>query len=116
MSFIEVWQYRAADGREPFAEWLDGLRDRQARARIVARVDRMQAGFRGDWKPVWRGVFEVRVDHGPGYRVCCGQDGNALVLLLCGGDKRTQQRDIEAAHGYWQDYQARTRKRAVSRK
>lgn len=48
------------------------------------------------------------LDHGPGYRVYCGQDGNALVLLLCGGDKRKQKRDIEVAHGYWQDYQKRT--------
>ena len=63
----------------------------------------MQAGLRGDWKAVGRGVFELRIDHGPGYRVKCWQDGNAMVLL-CGGDKRSQKRDIEAAHGYWQDY------------
>ncbi len=116
MPFIEVRQYRTSDGREPFGEWLSRLRDGQARARIVARVDRMQSGLRGDWKAVGKGVYELRVDCGPGYRVYCAQDGNTLVLLLCGGDKRTQQRDIEAAHGYWQDYQERTGKRAVSRK
>lgn len=116
MSIIEVRQYQTAAGRNPFAEWLGRLRDRQARARIVARIDRMQAGLRGDWKPVGHGVYELRVDCGPGYRVYCAQDGNTLVLLLCGGDKRTQQRDIEVAHGYWQDFQERTGKRAVSRK
>lgn len=115
MPFFEVRQYRTADGREPFAEWLDRLRDGEARARILARIDRMQAGLRGDWKPVGAGVFELRVGYGPGYRAYCAQDGNALVLLLCGGDKRTQQRDIGAAHGYWQDYQKRTGKRRVSR-
>ena len=115
MSVIEVRRYRTADGREPFAEWLDRLRDGQARARILARIDRMQTGLRGDWQPVGSGVFELRVDHGPGCRVYCGRDGAALVLLLCGGDKRTQQRDIEVAHGSWQDYQARTGKRSVPR-
>jgi putative addiction module killer protein len=99
MSILEVRQYQTADGRSPFGAWLD----------------RLQAGLRGDWKAVGRGVFELHIDEGPGYRVYCGQDGKTLVLLLCGGDKRTQKRDIEVAHGYWQDYQTRTRKRAVSR-
>jgi putative addiction module killer protein/probable addiction module antidote protein len=62
----------------------------------MARIVRMQAGNRGDWKPVGAGVFELRIDHGLGYRVYCGQDGRALVL--CGGDKRTQAQDIEDAH------------------
>ncbi|MCD9005689.1 type II toxin-antitoxin system RelE/ParE family toxin [Luteimonas sp. XNQY3] len=96
------------DGRCPFGDWLSGLRDRQARIRILGRLDRMRAGLRGDWKAVGKGVFELRVDHGPGYRVYCGQDGETLVLLLCGGDKRTQARDIEIAHDYWQDYKARS--------
>lgn len=115
MPFIEIRQYQTADGRTPFTDWLDRLRDGLAQARIAARVERMQAGNRGDWKPVGGGVFELRIDHGPGYRVYCGQDGATLVLLLCGGDKRTQQRDIEVAHGYWQDYQGRTGKRSVPR-
>jgi putative addiction module killer protein len=115
MSILEVQQYQTANGRSPFGAWLDRLCDGQARARIAGRIDRMQVGPRGDWKAVGRGVFELRIDHGPGYRVYCGQDGSPLVLLLCDGDKRTQKRDIEVAHGYWQDYQTRTRKRAVSR-
>ena len=114
MSILEVRQYQTVDGRSPFGAWLDRLCDGQARARIAGRIDRMQAGLRGDWKAVGWGVFELRIAHGPGYRVYCGQDGKTLLLLLCGGDKRTQKRDIEVAHGYWQEYPTRTRKRAVS--
>lgn len=116
MTILEVRAYLRPDGRVPFQEWLDQLRDGRARARIVARIDRLQAGQRGDWRPVGEGVFEMRIDHGPGYRVYCAQDGAVLVLLLCGGDKRTQGRDIEVAHGYWQDYQDRTRERTVPRR
>lgn len=104
---IEVRQYQTADGRIPFAEWFGALRDRQAVQAIAARLDRLRAGNRGDWKPVGAGVLELRMDTGPGYRVYCGQHGATLVLLLCGGDKRTQTKDIEAAHAYWKDYQAR---------
>jgi putative addiction module killer protein len=116
MALIEVLQYRAPDGTLPFDDWLLRLRDGQARARIAARIDRMQVGLRGDWKSVGAGVCELRVDCGPGYRIYFAQDGAALVLLLCGGDKRSQQRDIEVAHGYWQDYRARTHERSVPRK
>ncbi|MBK9669494.1 MAG: type II toxin-antitoxin system RelE/ParE family toxin [Thermomonas sp.] len=109
MPITEVREYHAADGRNPFAEWMQRLRDRRAQASIVARILRLQAGNRGDWKAVGAGVFELRVDVGPGYRVYAGQDGPALVLLLCGGDKRTQANDIEVAHDYWQDYKTRSR-------
>lgn len=109
MSVIEIRQYQTADGRAPFADWMDKLRDRQAQGRIVTRIDRMQAGLRGDWKAVGTGVFELRIDAGPGYRVYCGQDGATLVLLLCAGDKRTQADDIETAHAYWKDYKTRSR-------
>lgn len=107
MVIIEVREYATADGHAPFADWLARLRDWQARTYIVTRLDRMRAGNRGDWKAVGAGVFELRIDAGPGYRVYCGQDGHTLILLLCGGDKRTQARDIETAHDYWKDYQAR---------
>lgn len=109
MAMIEVRQYQTADGRIPIAEWLGRLRDRDAQARIAARLVRLQAGNRGDWKPVGAGVFELRIDAGPGYRVYCAQHGAELVLLLCGGDKRTQSHDIEVAHAYWKDYKARIR-------
>ncbi|MEW9572241.1 type II toxin-antitoxin system RelE/ParE family toxin [Rhodanobacter sp. Si-c] len=107
MSNIEIRQYQTADGHIPFAEWLAALRDRRANQAIAARILRMQAGNRGDWKAVGGGVFELRIDTGSGYRVYCGQDGATLVLLLCAGDKRTQPKDIERAHDYWKDYQAR---------
>ncbi|MDE2155825.1 MAG: type II toxin-antitoxin system RelE/ParE family toxin [Xanthomonadaceae bacterium] len=107
MTIVEIRQYQTADGRMPFAEWLRALRDRRANQAIAARILRMQAGNRGDWKAVGAGVFELRIDVGPGYRVYCGQDGATLVLLLCAGDKRTQPKDIEHARDYWKDYQAR---------
>jgi putative addiction module killer protein len=107
MTTVDVQQYVTTDGRIPFREWMQRLGDVNAQARIAARIDRMAAGLRGDWKSVGGGVFELRVDYGPGYRVYCGQVGTTLVLLLLGGDKRTQQQDIEAAHGYWQDYKTR---------
>jgi putative addiction module killer protein len=109
---VEVRRYQTAEGKVPLSEWLDGLRDGRARARIVARLDRLSVDLPGDWKSVGQGVRELRIDHGPGFRVYYGQDGNALILLLCGGDKRTQAKDIGKSHDYWKDYKAR--KPAVS--
>lgn len=80
-----------------FAAWLEGLKDRNARARIQVRLDRLALGLAGDVKPVGSGVSELRVDYGPGYRVYFKQQGRELVMLLVGGDKRTQGRDIERA-------------------
>ena len=114
MASLEVRAYVTADGRCPLNEWLSRLRDRTVPVLFSARVDRLAAGLRGDWKPVGAGVFELRIDHGPGYRLYCAQHGVTL-LLLCAGDKATQQADIEKAHGYWKDYKERTRKRTVSR-
>jgi putative addiction module killer protein len=108
-STITVLEYRAEDGRRPFHEWLLSLRDRQARARIRVRIDRVSLGKLGDWRSVGGGVRELRIDYGPGYRVYFGQQGKALVILLCGGDKRSQERDIESAQMYWRDYRRRTR-------
>jgi putative addiction module killer protein len=88
------------------------MRDGRARARIVARIDRLSVGLLGDWKSVGEGVCELGIDYGPGYRVYYARDGELMILLLCGGDKRTQTKDIEKAHDYWKDYKAR--KPAVS--
>jgi len=110
---VEVREYVTADGGTPLIEWLDALRDGNARARILARLDRLRAGLLGDWKSAGEGICELRVDYGPGYRVYYGQDGNTLIILLCGGDKRTQQKDIERAHGYWKDYKARKPKPSI---
>lgn len=82
---------------ETFAMWLSGLRDRQARARIQTRIDRLQLGLAGDVKPVGEGVSELRIDYGPGYRIYFVQRGRALIILLAGGDKRTQATDIKTA-------------------
>jgi putative addiction module killer protein len=107
MAIVEVREYQTAEGKTPLTEWLQGLRDRSTRARIVARLDRLKAGLLGDWKTVGGGVCELRIDHGPGYRVYYRQEGRTLILLLCGGDKSTQAKDIERAHAYWKDYKAR---------
>lgn len=104
----EVRRYQTADGKMPLTDWLDGLRDGQTRARILARLDRLQTGLLGDWDSVGEGVYELRIDFGPGYRVYFGQEGQSLILLLCGGDKSTQTKDIKRAHAYWKDYQARS--------
>jgi putative addiction module killer protein len=82
---------------EPFARWFAGLRDRRARMRINARIRRMSIGNPGDVKPVGGGVSEMRIDYGPGYRVYFVQRGETLVVLLAGGDKSTQDRDIAVA-------------------
>jgi putative addiction module killer protein len=104
----EIREYRTRDGRRPLSEWIDALRDRSARMRVLARIDRLSVGLRGDWKPVGQGVFELRIEYGPGYRIYCAALGNELVILLCGGDKRKQKQDIETAHAYWQDFKERS--------
>ena len=80
-----------------FAHWLNELRDIQDRARIQARIERLAAGNPGDVEPVGEGVSELRIHYGPGYRVYFKQSGNALIILLVGGDKSTQAKDIRAA-------------------
>jgi putative addiction module killer protein len=80
-----------------FSEWLANLRDSQARVRILRRVDRLASGNPGDVKPVGEGVSELRVDYGPGYRVYFAQHGTLLIVLLCGGDKKSQDDDIKQA-------------------
>lgn len=107
MSEYEIRRYLAVGGRDIFGEWLGGLADRKARARIALRIERLAAGNRGDCKPLRDGIWELRIDHGPGYRVYYARAGKTLILLLCGGDKRKQQSDIERAVSYWQDWRRR---------
>lgn len=104
---FEVQTYLNPDGQDPYAQWLAALADRQARARVLVRVGRMAAGNFGDCKPIAEGVWELRIDWGPGYRVYYAQAGKRLVLLLAGGDKRSQQSDITAALAHWHDWQQR---------
>lgn len=82
---------------EHFIAWLDGLRDIRARARVQARIERLADGNAGDVEPVGEGVSELRIDYGPGYRVYFKKQGRAVVILLAGGDKRTQAGDIRTA-------------------
>lgn len=99
--------YQKESGDVPFTEWLESLRDRTAVARIRIRLGRVRLGNFGTIKPVGDGVAELKIDHGPGYRVYYAVSGKAVVLLLVGGDKSTQSKDIETAKRYWHDYQAR---------
>lgn len=82
---------------EVYAKWLDGLRDIQARARILVRVERLATGNPGDVRAVGKGISELRIDYGPGYRVYFTKHGQEMVILLAGGDKRTQAKDIKTA-------------------
>ncbi len=82
---------------ERFAKWLDDLRDRQARARIIVRIERLANGNPGDVKPVGSGVSEMRMDFGPGYRIYFVRKGETVIILLCGGDKSSQDADIARA-------------------
>jgi putative addiction module killer protein len=103
----ELRNYLTADGRNPFYEWFYSLRDRRAKAKIRARLDRVEEGNLGDCKSVGEGVFELRIDYGSGYRIYFGQEGLTIILLLCGGDKSTQAQDIRRAREYWEDYRSR---------
>lgn len=102
-----VLTYETADGRVPFDEWLNALRDMKGRAVIRARINRVRLGLIGDCKPVGDGVSEARIDFGPGYRVYFAQEGNTIIILLCGGDKRSQTQDISKAKEYLLDYRSR---------
>jgi putative addiction module killer protein len=103
----EIVFYVTPDDQCPFEHWLETLRDRQARARIKKRLDRVELGNLGDFKSVGEGVLEFRVDYGPGYRIYFSQVENLIILLLCGGDKSTQSQDISRAKQYWTDFQER---------
>jgi putative addiction module killer protein len=97
--------YADVDGNEPFQIWLDDLRDIQGRRRIIKRLLRVQQGNYGDVESIGEGLSELRLFFGPGYRVYFGEDAENIVIILCGGDKSSQDRDIANAKAYWQEYQ-----------
>lgn len=105
---MEVRRYCLSDGTDVFGEWLASLADRRAKAAVLVRIARVGVGNLGDCKPVGSGVLELRIDHGPGYRVYCARIGRELVLLLGGGDKRRQARDIRTAQERLDDYRSRS--------
>jgi putative addiction module killer protein len=105
----EIRYYVASGGQQPFAEWFAEL-ESVARAKVTRAIVRLEQGNFSSVKSVGEGVFEYRIDFGPGYRVYFGQDGPALVILLTGGTKKRQQRDIDAAHTYWRDYKQSKRR------
>lgn len=107
---IDLRRYLTEGGRDIFGEWLASLRDARTRARIAARLNRLVVGNFGDCRPVRDGVWELRIDVGPGYRVYYAMINLRCVLLLGGGDKRKQSADINRAVEHWNDYQRRNKK------
>jgi putative addiction module killer protein len=103
---LELRYYLAVDGRSPFEEWFSGL-DAAAGAKVTVALSRMGQGNLSNTKGVGEGVLEYRIDWGPGYRVYFGRDGETLVILLTGGTKQRQPRDIERAKALWADYKRR---------
>ena len=103
----EIRRYITPDGRIPFLEWYYSLRDRKTQYKIDTRLERVELGNLGNYRSVGEGVFELKINYGPGYRIYFGQIGTTIVILLCGGDKSTQQEDINKAKEYWADYEKR---------
>lgn len=102
----DIEEYLDEKGRSPFGEWLKTL-DRDVRARVRTRIDRIVRGNFGDSRHLAEGVYELRLDFGPGYRIYYGRAGPVVVILLCGGDKSTQRADIDRARRYWLAYSHR---------
>lgn len=96
--------YKTKEGKTPFLDWLNSLKDIKSRAKIRIRLDRVRLGNLGDHESVGGGVSELRINYGPGYRVYFGMEGKEIVLLLTGGDKKTQGRDIKKAKVFWDEY------------
>ena len=99
--------YADENGNEPFQAWFNTLRDKQDRQRIINRFFRVEQGNYGDVEPIDGGLSELRLFFGPGYRVYFGEDAGNIVVILCGGDKNSQSKDIEDAKAYWKEYKSR---------
>lgn len=102
----EIERYVTPDGQIPFDNWFDSIRVSKTQTIISKRLDRVRMGNLGDYRSVGGGVFELRIDYGRGYRIYFGQVGTTIVLLLCGGDKSSQIKDIRQAQKYWRDYRS----------
>jgi putative addiction module killer protein len=104
---FEVLRYQTEDGRVPFSEWLASIQDKAIQARIRVRLRRLETGLFGDCEPVGDGVLELREHAGAGFRVYFGRHGRTIIVLLVGGTKRTQARDIQEAKAFWLDWKRR---------
>lgn len=98
--------YVADNGKQPFLDWFNSLKDLKTQAKINKRLRSISLGNLGDYKSVGGGVCELRINYGSGYRIYFGQDGNTLVILLCAGDKSSQKKDIKTAKKYWLNYKS----------
>lgn len=98
--------YVADNGRQPFLEWFNSLKDLKTQAKINKRLRSINLGNLGDYKSIGGGVCELRINYGSGYRIYFGQDGETLVILLCAGDKSSQKKDLEIAKKYWLNYKS----------
>ncbi len=105
----KIQYYRNRNGRAPFIEWLESIYDSATQSRIERRLDRIRGGNFGEYKSIGDGVFELILDFGPGYRIYFSEINNTSVLLLYGGDKSSQTRDIERAKMYWREYKETNR-------
>lgn len=100
----DIKLFRTRDGKKPFIEWLNSLKDQRAKQKIQLRIDRLSLGNLGHTNSVGEGVQELKIDYGPGFRVYFAWEGNTVVILLLGGDKSSQNEDIKKAKSYWKDY------------
>lgn len=107
---IEIEIYQTFSGKRPFESWFEDIREILTRAKILTRLDRLKLGNFGDCKAIGDGVSELRIHYGPGIRIYYSKIGNKVVLLLCGGDKRSQAKDINKAKEYLKDYYSREKK------
>lgn len=105
---IEVRRYVTSTGKDVFGDWVADLKDERARAKIAVRIDRLSAGNFGDTRSLGHGLYELKIDWGPGFRLYYAMIGRFCVLLLCGGDKKKQSLDIARAREYLSDYRKRT--------
>ena len=103
----EIRYYTTEDGTVPFRKWFRSLKDGKAKTRITKRLNKAEDGNLGEIKSVNKGVHEMIIKYGPGYRLYFANDGDTTIVLLCGGDKRTQEKDIKQAQDYWADYKVR---------
>ncbi len=104
---IDIFRYQTAEGQEPVSQWLSEMRDKQAQAKLRIRLKRLEAGNFGDCEPVGDGVLELREHLGAGYRLYFGRQGKTIVILLCGGSKKSQAADIKMAKDFWADWKRR---------